>query len=435
MWPFSRKDAPDPTARIEPQIFNGSPENPSTSLSNPADWLISVMGGGPTLAGPVVNEQSAMRSTAVFSCVSLISGLLAWLPLYIYRRDATGRALAETHPLYPLLHDNPNDTMSGFIWRELIGVDLLLGGNHFSVIEYLGSGKVAGFYPVPRHAVTIYKNKKGRLRYRIQLEDGVEEIDQDDMLHVPGLGFDGIQGLSAISNARQAVGLGLAMEEAMARMHSNGVKPSGVVTAEDGFGADPVVALRRVKSQFEQAYAGLSNAGKTVFLDKGMKWSPMQISPADAETLAQRRFQIADIARAFGVPPFMIGETDKTTSWGSGLEQQTLGFLTFSLQRWLSRIEGELNRKLFASSPFYVEFDREALLAMDASARGSYFASMIQNAGMKPNEVRRKLNLPDVDGGDQLFINSACVPLDKAGSNQTSPPPKKRAATVPGAAE
>lgn len=421
MWPFSRKAASPPAAsRIEP-ILNASPENPTTSLANPADWLVSIMGGGPSIAGPVVNEQSAMRATTVFACVSLVSGLVASLPIVIYERAKSGRRVADDHPLWPILHGDPNETMSGFTWRELIGVDLLLGGNHFSPIEYNGAGRVTGLFPIPRNSVAVFRTPKGRLRYRVSLPDGVEEVDAADMLHVPGLGFDGIQGISAISNARQAIGLSLAMEEGMARMHANGSRPSGVVSAEDGWGKDPREALQRVRAQFEQAYAGLPNAGKTLFLDKGMKWSAMQINPVDAETLAQRRFQTADICRVFGVPPFMVGETDKTTSWGSGLEQQTLGFLQFSLNRWLKRIEGEINRKLLAGGAFYAEFDRDALLSMDATSRAAFFSNMVQNAGMTPNEVRRKQNLPDVDGGNQLFINSACVPLDKAGADAAPP--------------
>jgi HK97 family phage portal protein len=417
MWPFSRKEkAPATDAQA------GSPENPSTSLANPADWLMTVLGGGPTLAGPVVNEQSAMRSTTVFRCVSLISGLIASLPLMVYEKDKEGRKIADRNRVYPLLHDNPSDVMSGFNWRELIVVDVLLGGNHYSVIEYDGAARVTGFFPVPRNAVTVRKTDAGRLVYEIQLADGSETIDQDNMLHIAGLGFDGTVGLSMISSARQAVGLSLAMEESSSRMHSNGIRPSGVVQAEDGFGSDPVVALRRLRAQFEQAYSGLSNTGKTIYLDKGMKWTPMQITPADAETMEQRRFQVADICRIFGVPPHMVGETDKATSWGSGIEQMMLGFLMTTLQPLLARIENEFNRKLFKKDrSFYAEFNRDALLAMDATARGSFYATMIQNGGLTPNELRKFQNLPAMEGGDQLFINSACVPLTMAGQQPKAP--------------
>ena len=420
MWPFEQKQRVE---RVEPtfDVRAASPENPTTSLSNPADWLVSVMGGGPTQAGPVVNEQSAIRSTTVFRCVSLLAGLIAWLPMMVYHRSPSGRKVADSHRLYPLLHDSPSDLMSGFIWRELMAVDLLLGGNHYSLIEYDGAARVVGFIAVPRNAVRVEKIK-GRLRYFVTYSDGVEDYDQSDMLHVPGLGFDGIRGISPIAAvSRQAIGLSLAMEEFAGRMHSNGARPSGVVKGSEGLGKD-VQAFRRLKAEFEAAYAGLSNAGKTIFLDKGMDWTPMQISPQDAETLESRRFQISDIARAFGVPPHMVGETDKSTSWGSGIEQMTIGFLTFSLAPWLSRIEGELNRKLFSGSPYYAEFNRDALLALDSAAQAALFASAIQNGWMKPSEVRRLKNLPAETGADRLFIQSNLTPIAQAGTAPAKAP-------------
>jgi len=153
----------------------------------------------------------------------------------------------------------------------------------------------------------------------------------------------------------------------------------------------------------------------------------MQITSEDAQTLESRGFQVSDICRIFGVPPHMIGETDKTTSWGTGIEQQTIGFLKFSLDKDLSRIEGELNRKLF-KGPYYCEFNRDALNALDAKTQAELFASAVQNAGMTPNEIRRKRNLPDAEGGDQLFIQSATIPITKAGqsiaASPQSPAPK-----------
>lgn len=393
-------------------IMNSSPEDPSTDLANPADWLMTVLGGGPTLAGPVVDQESAMRSSAVYACVSLIAGTIGSMPLHVYRDTKNGRELAEDHGLSQAFDRSPNDVMSGFVWRELMGVDILLGGNHFSVVEYRGNGSIAGFYPIPRNAVTISKDARGRLRYRIYLSDGLEEIDQDDMIHVPGLSFDGVHGLSVIANLRQSIGLSLAMEENLAWMHSNGARPSGVVTAEEGYGKDPVASLQRIRSQFDQAYAGLSNVGRTLFLDRGMKWTPMQINPVDSETINNRRFQVADICRAFGVPPYMVGEADGAAFAGGGVEQLMLGFRTFTLQKFLPRIESELNRKLFKGSDCYVEFDRDALFVADPTSRSQYYTKLIENAVVTPAYAARALNLPHHAAADRLFMTTACVPLD-----------------------
>jgi HK97 family phage portal protein len=157
-------------------------------------------------------------------------------------------------------------------------------------------------------------------------------------------------------------------------------------------------------------------------LDAGMTWTAMQISPLDAQTLDNRRFQVADICRIFGVPPHLVGETDKSTSWGSGIEQMTIGFLLFTLEQWLTAIENELNIKLFEGTPFYAEFNRDALTAMDAKTQAELLASGIQNGWMKPNEARKLKNLPAEPGGDRLYVNSTLVPLEMAGAQKQPEP-------------
>lgn len=423
MWPFASRRQ-EPAQRVEPTLRNASPENPSTSLNNPASWLSEALGGGASFAGPHVSETTAMRSTAVFRCVALKSGLIGGLPLVIYERTESGRAAAIAHPLYRLLHDEPNDLMSAFIWKELIGANLMLAGNHYSVIEYDQAARILGLLPVQPQQVTVERVKR-RARYTFQFNDGREVLDQDEVLHVPGIGFDGLKGISPISWAgRQPIGISLAMEESVGRLHSNSMRPASTLTLPAG-GITPD-GVKRLRAELEAMYAGVSNTGRTLLLDHGSQWSSMQMTMEDAETLESRRFQVADIARLFGVPPHMIGETDKASSWGTGIEQQTIGFQKFNLDLELSRIEGELNRKLFRH-PFYCEFNRDALNAMDAKAQAELYASAIQHAGMTPNEVRRLRNLPDLPGGDELYIQSATVPLRMAGqvAPTASPAAKK----------
>jgi HK97 family phage portal protein len=248
-------------------------------------------------------------------------------------------------------------------------------------------------------------------------ERGVSSIvAASNMVHVPGLGFDGIKGLSVISAvARQSVGLALTMDKSVARSHANGVKPSGAIEADAGLSPE---AFTRLKASFGQLYSGADNSGNVVFLDKGMKFNPISITPVDAQTLESRRYQVADIARIFGVPPHMIGETDKTTSWGSGIEQMSMGFVRYSLRPWLVRIEQELNRKLVTGKNYFCEFSLEGLLRGDSKARGDFYASGIQNGWMKPNEARRLENLPPVDAGDRLYANGTIQPLEGAGDDQ-----------------
>lgn len=417
MWPF--KPSNEPAAeRAEPDFKNASPENPSTNLADPASWLVDLYGGGRTWAGPEVGERSAIRETTVWRCVSLISGIMASLPFPIYERTKAGRVEAYDHRLYPLFHDAPNDLMGSFTWRELIGCDLLLGGNHYSLIERDNANRVVGFMPMIRQACTPYR-RDGLTRYRVMVNGGELDLDQSDVIHVPGLGFDGLRGLSPIGVAgRQSIGMSLAFAEFIGRMHANGAKPSGVL--EVAANITPA-NFNRLKAQFEQENAGIANAGKTIFVDKDSKWTAVQLSPEDAQTLEHRRFQVSDICRLFGVPPHMVGETDRATSWGTGIEQQSLGFLRFTLEPWLKRIEDEFQRKLFAGTRFYAEFDRDALLAMDAKTQSEMFASGIQNGWMKPAEVRHLKNLPPAAGADQLFINSTMTPIALAGKKPKDP--------------
>ncbi|MDP2377775.1 phage portal protein [Reyranella sp.] len=421
MWPLSRK----PEARREiivPTLMNSSPENPSTSLSNPAAWLFDALGSGRSFAGPMVNEQTAMRSTAVYRAVALKAGVIASLPLKVYKRTEKGREEAVSHWLYPLLADNPNELMSGFIWKELIVCNLMLKGKHYSVIEYDRAGRPVAL--LPHLGQTTVERVKGRNRYTFHFNDGQEVLDQEDVIHVPGLGFDGINGISPIAWAgRQAIGTSLALTEFVGRMHANGARPSGVYTPPAG--KQTPEGMARLRAELDAMHAGGHNAGRTMIADHGSKWEQMQMTLHDAQTLEAMRFSVADIARLFGVPPHMLGETDKTSSWGTGVEQQTKGFQIYNLEPELSRIEGELNRKLFVH-PYYCEFSRDAINAMDAKTQSELFASAFNNGRMTPHEIRRKLNLPDVGPeGDKLYVQGAVIPLADSGKVPRGPQPPK----------
>src|SRR5215207_8886329 len=435
MWPFTKAEPAAPLAQGEvlpgrtasglPRV---GPQNATwgapSSLENPSTDLTFALTDGfdAAVAGPVVNEQTAIRSTTVYRCVSLISGLIASIPLSVYERTDTGRRTATGHRLYPLLHDVPNDLMGSFTWREQIAVDLLLGGNHYSVIERDNANRVVGFMPVLRHAVTPFR-AGGVTRYTLATSEGDLPVPQDDMLHVPGLGFDGLTGLSPIGIVGKApVGLDMALSEYQSRVHANGATPSGVFSVAQKISPE---GFKRLRAQFTRDHTGLMNAGKPIIADEGTSWATMQMSPQDAQTLETRRFQVADICRLYGVPPHMVGETDKSTSWGSGIEQQSLGFLRYTLEPWLKRIEDELYRKLFFSNRptaqnFYAEFDRDALLAMDSKAQAEAFSSGIQNGYYKPSEVRRWKNLPPAEGADQLLVNSTLVPITMAGKQNAA---------------
>jgi HK97 family phage portal protein len=220
-----------------------------------------------------------------------------------------------------------------------------------------------------------------------------------------------VQGLSVITwAARQAVGLSLATEQHGAKLFSNGARLGVVLKHPKSLSKE---AQTRLKYQFDQQYSGLSNAFKSMVLEEGLDVSNISMTSEDAQFLETRRFQVEDVARFFGVPPHMIGHTDKQTSWGSGVEQTTLGFLIFTIIPWLTRFEQEFNRKLFPRSPFYAQFKHQGLMRGDSSARANYYASGHQNGWLTTNEIRKAEDLPSVPGGDQLYVQTNLAPLGK----------------------
>lgn len=397
------------------KILNASPENPSTDLARPETWLFEALGGGASDSGVYVSKRSAMQVSAVFRCVSILADTIASLPLVVYERKNGEKVPAPNHPAHKLLHDAPNEAMTSFTWREHLLASLLLDGDAFSPILWAGNGYPLEFAYVGSDRCEVLRTTGGGLAYRVTDLSGVQHlVPAGDMIHVPGLGFDGLRGMSVISSvARQSVGLALAMDGQLAKLHANGARPSGVVEVTQGLNPE---AFKRLKAEFDSMHSGVSNAGKTVYLDKGMTWKPATINPVDAQTLETRRFQVADIARIFGVPPHMIGETDKSTSWGSGIEQMTIGFVQYSIRPWLVRIEQELNRKLFGRN-YFCEFNLEGLLRGDSKTRAEFYASGIQNGWMKPNEARKLENLPPDPSGDKLYANGTLQPLEASGEN------------------
>lgn len=416
--------------RIEPTFLASSPENPSTNLADPASWLTDWASGGyPGSFGPPVSERTSMACSAVYRCVTLISGIYASLPLKVYKRGALttdARAEEPDHALAAMFKvaPFPGRPMTAFVWRELWGVNELLWGNHYSIIRYDGAARIIGFEAVMPWDVEVYR-VADRNVYRCVLWSSsasapeatgtagrVEWIDQDDMIHIPGPGFNGIVGLSRIrANARNSIALSKMLLEQIGRVHENAARPSGFVEvpptiSEAGFA--------RLKAQFTQDNTGRANAGKPIFGDLGSKFTPFQMSPEDLNTIELMRFSIADISRFFdGVPLHLLNETDKSTSWGSGLSEQTLAFLIFSQEPGLGRIEAELNYKLFHGTDYYVEFDRNGLLAMDPVKAAQIAQTEIASGTMLINERRRQLNRPPVENGDKPVINSTNVPLER----------------------
>ena len=384
--------------------------------------------GGST-AGKAVTEHSAMQMTAVYACVRILSEAIAGLPLHLYRyNDDGGKEKALEHPLYLLLHDEPIPEMSSFVFRETLMTHLLLWGNAYAQIIRNGKGEVVALYPLMPNRMTVDRDSQGKLYYSYQMSNsdaptmtgGTVILKPSDVLHVPGLGFDGLVGYSPIAMAKNAIGLAIATEEFGAKFFANGATPGGLLEYP-GTVKDP----DRVRESWNKGFSGSQNAGKVAILEEGMKYTPISIAPEQAQFLETRKFQINEIARIFRVPPHMVGDLEKSSF--SNIEQQSLEFVKYTLDPWVVRWEQSIQRTLLTAEEkkqYFVKFNLEGLLRGDYQSRMNGYATARQNGWMSANDIRELENLdriPSSDGGDLYLINGNMLPLEHAGAFASIP--------------
>ena len=385
-------------------------------------WYSFFFGG--STAGKNVNERSAMQMTAVYSCVRILAEAVAGLPLHLYRyKEDGGKEKALDHPLYNLLHDEPNPEMSSFVFRETLMTHLLLWGNAYAQIIRNGKGEVIALYPLMPNRMVVDRDTKGRLyyQYTTSTEDaptmkGVTvNLPPSDVLHSPGLGFDGLVGYSPIAMAKNAIGMAIACEEYGAKFFANGAAPGGVLE-HPGTIKDP----QRVRESWQSTFGGSGNSNKIAVLEEGMKYTPIGISPEQAQFLETRKFQVNEIARIFRVPPHMVGDLEKSSF--SNIEQQSLEFVKYTLDPWVIRWEQTIHRSLLLpdeKSQYFVKFNLEGLLRGDYQSRMNGYAIGRQNGWMSANDIRELENLdriPAEEGGDLYLINGNMLPLKDAGA-------------------
>ncbi len=379
--------------------------------------------GGST-SGKAVTERSAMQMTAVYSCVRILAEAVAGLPLNLYRyTEDGGKEKAIDHPLYLLLHDEPNPEMSSFVFRETLMTHLLLWGNAYAQVIRNGKGEVIALYPLMPNKMMVDRDERGQLYYSYQRgnDEAVRSKDQtvilrpSDVLHIPGLGFDGLVGYSPIAMAKNAIGMAIACEEYGAKFFANGAAPGGVLE-HPGTIKDP----QRVRESWQSTFGGSGNANKIAVLEEGMKYTPIGISPEQAQFLETRKFQINEIARIFRVPPHMVGDLEKSSF--SNIEQQSLEFVKYTLEPWVIRWEQSIQRSLLTQeekATYFVKFNLEGLLRGDYQSRMNGYAIGRQNGWMSANDIRELENLdriPAEEGGDLYLINGNMLPLKDAGA-------------------
>lgn len=379
-----------------------------------------LMGG--SSSGKRVTERTAMQMTAVYSCVRILSETLASLPLHIYEVTESNSKKAINHPLYNLLHDEPNTEMTSFIFRETLMTHLLLWGNAYAQIIRNGKGEVLGLYPLMPDRMKVDRDERGQLYYEYLVSDsdantkerGIVRLDPSDILHIPGLGFDGLVGYSPIAMAKNAIGMAIATEEYGAAFFANGATPSGILE-HPGVVKNP----EAMRESWAKGFSG-RNSHKVAILEEGMKYTPISIAPNEAQFLETRKFQLNEIARIFRVPPHMVGDLEKSSF--SNIEQQSLEFVKYTLDPWVTRFEQAMTRRLLTADEkkkFYIKFNLDGLLRGDYQSRMNGYATARQNGWMSANDIRTLENLDlisDEDGGNLYLINGNMLPLKNAGA-------------------
>ena len=380
---------------------------------------------GRTTSGKPVNERTAMQTTAVYACVRILAEAIASLPLHVYEyQDDGGKKLVHDHPLYYLLHDEPNPEMTSFVFRETLMSHLLIWGNAYAQIIRDGAGRVLGLYPLLPDKMEVQRDDKGNIYYVYSRnsdenpmfkEYGNIKLKAEDVLHIPGLGFDGLIGYSPIAMAKNAVGMTLACEEYGASFFANGANPGGVLE-HPGVLKDP----SKVRESWNSVYRGVSNAHKIAVLEEGMKYQQIGIPPEEAQFLETRKFQINEIARLYRIPPHMVGDLDKSSF--SNIEQQSLEFVKYTLDPWVIRWEQSLQRSLLLpgeKGKYFIKLNVDGLLRGDYQSRMNGYAVGRQNGWFSANDIREMENMnpiPDEEGGNLYLINGAMTKLADAGA-------------------
>jgi len=370
-------------------------------------------------SGSIVTAERALTISAVWACTRLLSQTISTLPLGMYERTSDGRRAADDLQIARVLSLRPNTEMSAVVfWEALIGQAVLVG-NGFARKLRVGS-RVVGLELMPANRISWRRLDSGRYEFRFTNRSGVQEVlQEEDVFHLPGFALWGRFGMSVVRYGAQVFGSGLAANEAANATFKNGLMPTTYFHMER-------VLTRAQREEFREnleEITGALNAGKQPLLEGGMKVGDVGIDPTDAQLLESRAFSVEEVCRWFGVPPSMIGATDKASSWASSAESLNLWFLQYGLRPWLKRIEQAIWKDLLSPAEqarYYAEFSVEGLLRANIAGRTQFYSTALQNGWMNRNEVRRLENLPPVDGGEIYTAQSNLLPLDQLGAAQQS---------------
>lgn len=378
---------------------------------------------GTTAAGQQINDTTILKLSTVWACSRLVAETIATLPLGLFEKTTKGRQTASQLPLYNIIHSRPNsNSVAAVFWESMVAA-MLLRGNAFAEKQMVGN-RLVGLKFLNNNCLTIQSDSNYNTKYYYTEKGQQREIPEARIFHIPGFTTNGEWGLSVVAYGAGVFGSALAADNAANSTFEKGLSPTVA------FKVDRIIKPEQ-REDFRNAMAAISgavNAGKAAVLEQGMDVTTIGINPKDAQLLESRAFSVSEICRWFRVPPHMVGHTENSTSWGTGIEQQMIGFLQFTLRPWLTRIEQHINAELLTpieQMRYYAEFNIEGLLRGDSSARKEFYASALQNGWMNRNQVAAMENQPALDGGDIYTVQSNLIPIDQLGkieaTNETNP--------------
>ena len=366
-------------------------------------------------SGKIVTPRSAIQLSTVYACVRVIAETIASLPFCVYKDEGKGTDKAPEHPLYRLIHDEPNSEMTSFVWRETVLTHLLLWGNSYCQIIRNGRGQVIALYPLLPDHMDVDRDDKGKLTYTYTTYKGeMVKLRPEDVLHIPGLGFDGIMGYSPVAMERNAIGMSMAAEEYGGKFFANGARPSGILTHPN-----TVKNPAALRESWNAAYGGSNNAGRIAVLEEGMHFETITMPNNEAQFLETRKFQVEEICRIYRVPPHMIGDLDHATF--SNIEHLSIDFAVHTIRPWVIRIEQAMNRALFSQKEkgkFYVRFNLDGLMRGDYKSRMEGYSIARQNGWMSANDIRQMENMNPIseeEGGNAYLVNGNMIPINMCG--------------------
>jgi HK97 family phage portal protein len=394
-------------------LIKGTP----LSLRDPTHWRNR---DEDTITGVAMTESAVLGLSTAWACVNLLVGTQASLPVMVYRAAKDGsRELAKDHPLYRVLHDSPNSQQTALDFWEFVCASLELRGNGYAR-KVKNQGKVIGLVPIYPDLMSVRQLSGGRIGYRWTLDGKSYDETDETVLHIRGFGGSPLGGLSTLEYGRKTFDLATGINASATQTFKNGLRPNVVIAFKEFL---TPTQRKDVEDALAAKYQGAMNAGRPFITEGGQTVSTISMKPEDAQMLESRAFSVEEICRLFGVPPHMVGHTEKSTSWGSGIEQQTLGFVKFTLRRRLKRIEQALQKQLLTADDIArgitIEFNLEGLLRGDSAGRSAFYGSALNNGWMTINEVRALENLPPVEGGEVPRMQSQNVPITQAGAQET----------------